>query len=121
MLALVIACHGSRKHDANMEVLQLAKHVEQITAERFEVVRAGFLEFAEPSIAEAIDNCVQLGATSITVVPYFLVFGNHVQRDIPHLVNVCAQKHQHVSFRLTPHLGASADMPGLVIQAAEGQ
>jgi sirohydrochlorin ferrochelatase len=68
---LVVIAHGSRRQASNREVMGLGSRLQCSAGDRFQLVETGFLEIAKPSIAEAIESCIQRGATCVTVVPYF--------------------------------------------------
>jgi sirohydrochlorin ferrochelatase len=60
------------------------------------IVRVGFLNFSEPLFGQAFDECVALGATRITVMPYFLVAGYFVKVELPKVLAPAQEKHPHV-------------------------
>ena len=82
------------------------------------LVQAGFLELATPSIPEGIENCIDAGATRVTVLPYFLNSGRHVVEDVPGIVESARKKHPGVDILVAPHLGASSMMVDLLIDSA---
>ncbi len=119
MKALLVVAHGSRRETSNDEVRGLCRRMEASGLTPFGRVSAAFLELAEPSIAEGIEECVAAGATEVVVVPYFLSAGRHVSEDIPAEVARAARRHPQVSVRLTPHLGAAAGIAPLVKELGE--
>jgi len=120
MQALVLIAHGSRRQASNQEVLDLALRLRQPAGDRYQLIKAGFLEIAEPSIPEAIETCIKSGATSIVVVPYFLAAGRHVAEDIPHIVKPVAEQHPEVTIRISEHIGMSDSMTRLILDSASG-
>lgn len=120
MHALVVTAHGSRRKASNDEVITLTEHIRALAGERFTLVESAFLELAEPSIPQALENCVRKGATRITIAPYFLAGGTHVVKDIPDIVAAAASRYPDIDFRISPHVGLSASMPRLVLDAAGG-
>jgi sirohydrochlorin ferrochelatase len=118
MQALVLIAHGSRRQASNQEVMQLASRLQQSAGDRYQLIEAGFLEIAEPSIPEAIETCIQSGATSIVVVPYFLAAGRHVAEDIPQIVKPVAEQHPQVTIRISEHIGMSDSMTRLILDSA---
>lgn len=110
---IVITAHGSRREEANEEVLQLARELAQGDAS--DNVLVAFLdEVARPNIPETIDRAVADGALHIVIVPYFLNTGNHVQNDIPAIVRRKRQEHPDVTIEITPHFGAHPGVVGLL-------
>ena len=118
MKALLLIAHGSRRKQSNIEVDTLADTLKQKCSALYPIIHAGFLELAEPLIPEAIKKCIDDGATSIIVLPYFLNSGQHVIEDIPILVNQSKAKYPDVEIKIAPHIGASAHMTDLLISTA---
>lgn len=118
MEILLLVAHGSRKEAANQEVRELAARIEGHSGSDYEAVVPAFLEFAEPDIGGGVDHCVKLGAKNITLVPYFLSAGAHVNRDIPGELEVASHRYPGVGFKLTGHLGAVEGIVEAVINCA---
>lgn len=118
MEALLLVAHGSRKEIANQEVRDLAARIEQHSASDFEMVVPAFLEFAQPDIGAGVDYCVKLGAKKITVVPYFLSAGAHVNRDVPGQLEIANLRYPGVELHVTQHLGAADGIVESVIDCA---
>ena len=114
MKALVLIAHGSRRQASNEEVTALSRMISNRMSDDFPIIEAGFLELAEPSILNAVDRCVQQGATHISILPYFLSAGRHVQHDIPSEINNAKAVHPDISMVLLPHIGGSPRMIELV-------
>lgn len=73
---------------------------------RFGVVLCAYLEITRPLIPEAIDRCVRKGAKEIVVLPYFLLTGRHVERDIPQIITGARKKYKgKATIKLAPYLG----------------
>ena len=85
--AIILFSHGSLLCGAGQPLHALAERLRATEkregAEREKIVEIGYLNYSEPSFAEAFDRCVRAGATRITVVPYFLVAGKFVKVDLP--------------------------------------
>lgn len=114
MNVLIIAAHGSRKRASAQEVAALASRIES-KASGFDKTCHAFLQFAQPSLSEAIDTAVADGAAHIVVFPFFIATGSHVQTDIPDQVDAAAKKHPKVRFSITRHLGVIESVEDLVI------
>jgi sirohydrochlorin ferrochelatase len=114
MRALLIAAHGSRRSESNDEVRQLAAALSPLVADRYGYVGPAFLELADPSIDEAIDEAVGRGAREVVVLPYFLAAGTHVARDVPQIVRDRQRAHPNVHIRLADHLGTRPEMLDLL-------
>ena len=118
MKALVLAAHGSRREASNEEVIMLSRTVEQDMSNEYAVVQAGFLEQAKPSIPDAIENCVKLGAIEVVVVPYFLSAGRHVFEDVPAELDQARSYHKNISITITAHIGSSPKMQAVIRELA---
>jgi len=118
MNALLIVAHGSRREASNEEIRALALQVADQAGNGYARVSAAFLELAEPSIPDGLQQLIDAGATHITVVPYFLSAGRHVSEDIPAEIEKVTQKNPDVSIRLAPYVGLCSAMPGLLLQQA---
>lgn len=118
MQALLIVAHGSRRAESNEEIRALARQVAARGGEAYAYVGSAFLELAEPSIPDGIQQCIDHGASSITIMPFFLSAGRHVVADVPELVRQKQAEHPQVQIRMAPYLGVSSLMPELVLQSA---
>ena len=118
MKALLLIAHGSRRKQSNDEVVVLADRLKQNCSEQYSIIHAGFLELAEPLIPDGIKKCVDDGATSIIVLPYFLNSGRHVVEDIPNIVEQTTPHYPGVDIKIAQHLGASDLMMDLLISSA---
>lgn len=114
MKALVLVAHGSRRQASNEEVINLSRMVAETMKDNFPIVDAGFLELADPSIPEAINRCVQQGATDVCVMPYFLSAGRHVQEDVPGEIEKAREMTPHIPMTLLTHIGGAPQMIDLI-------
>ncbi|MET3728453.1 sirohydrochlorin ferrochelatase [Fictibacillus halophilus] len=81
MKALLFICHGTRLNKGRMEAEEFVRLcMAQVEVPIKEIC---FLELAEPSITQGFETCIQKGATSISVIPVFLLSANHIKIDIP--------------------------------------
>lgn len=118
MKALLIVAHGSRRAESNDEVRTLTDRIRQQAGDEFVDVRCAFLELAEPSIPQGIDACIQAGARSVKVYPYFLSAGTHVVEDLPKAVQIKRDQHPGVDIQLVDYLGSSSSMAELILHQA---
>ena len=96
--ALVIAAHGSRDGAGVDEFWALADAWKALRPDRLQA--AGFLEFARPTIGEAIDDLVARGATRLVVMPAMLMAAGHVKNDVPSEVQEARNRHPGVAFHM---------------------
>ena len=87
---VIIVDHGSRLAESNQMLERLAKMFGERFADRYQIVEPAHMELAEPSIATAFARCVERGATTVVVFPYFLLPGRHWNDDIPRLAAAAA-------------------------------
>ena len=82
---LIIAAHGTRDADGVAVCRALVDRVRSMLPGRR--VTLGFVELAEPTIAEAVREALDgreiTGDTDAVVVPLMLATGGHVREDIP--------------------------------------
>lgn len=81
MEAIIYIAHGSRLVEANERFITFIK--ELMDRSDSPIQAYGFIEHANPSIAQAIESCIELGACEITVIPILLLPGIHANEDIP--------------------------------------
>jgi sirohydrochlorin ferrochelatase len=117
--SLLIVAHGSRRSESNLEVKDLTQIIRKKACSKYLSISHAFLELAEPSIGEAIDECVRQGATEILLLPYFLSAGRHVQQDIPEQVAVKQTQYPQVQIRITTYLGASDAIADMMLALIE--
>ena len=117
MKGILIVDHGSVRAEAN-EMLRCMSNLLQTMTGTGVVVRYAHMELAEPGIARGFANCVEGGATDVTVFPYMLSPGRHSTTDIPRMVAKAAQSHPHVTFTVTPAFGVHEKLAELILDRA---
>ena len=115
--AILRVDHGSRRPEANAQLVALAERIRARVGDRF--VAVAHMELAEPSIAHGIGSCVAAGANEIVVHPFFLGPGSHTTHDIPRLVADAAALHPGVRARVGPPLGLDEKLVDLVLERIE--
>ena len=110
--AILLIAHGSRRAEANQELVDLAKRL--LTDGTYAIVEPSFLELAEPGIVAGGTACVENGANIVLMVPYFLSAGIHIRRDRTEARDELATKFPHISFRLGQPLGPHTLLDNLV-------
>ena len=118
MKVLLLIAHGSRKQAANDEISRLAQQLQARGDGDYAAVVAAFLECAKPDIQQGVDRCVELGATEIVAVPYFLAVGKHVVQDIPGELACARAGYPDVSIELSQYVGDSDAMVDLVLRCS---
>lgn len=110
--ALLLMAHGSRRAEANQELVDLAERL--LKRNEYSIIEPCYLELAEPDIVTSGSTCVSKGATRVLMVPYFLSAGVHIQRDLAEARDQLMEKHPEIEFRLGPPLGPHEFLDKLV-------
>lgn len=119
MTALIVFAHGSSIESANEAVRTVARDLASATGRP---VEPAFLEGGTPNLDGAVTACVARGASDVTVIPYFLTLGLHLQRDLPRLVDAVRAAHPGVPVRVAQPLdGHPALIEALKDRATEVQ
>ena len=113
MQALLLIAHGSRRQASNDEVR--AQELKQHADDEYSIVECAFLELAEPSIPDGVTACVNRGASSVTILPYFLSAGRHVVMDIPEELQKAQNQHPQLSIKIAPYLGSAQGISEILI------
>lgn len=101
--AVLLIAHGSRRAEANQELVDLAARL--MADGKYPIIEPSFLELAEPDIVAGGSACVARGASRVLMIPYFLSAGVHIRRDLAEAREELSQKFPEVVFRLGPPLG----------------
>jgi len=114
--ALLLIAHGSRRPEANQDLVYLAERLSD--RRNFDHVQVSYLELAEPTIPNGGAECVQAGATEVTLLPYFLSAGVHARDDMAEARAALAERFPEVVFRLAEPLGRHPLLLDVVEQRA---
>ncbi|MFS0781179.1 sirohydrochlorin chelatase [Bacillus sp. 1P06AnD] len=91
MESILFIGHGTRSKEGAREAKEfIQKLMEEITDP---IKEYAFLELAEPTIEQGFKACIAQGATSIYVVPLFLLAAGHIKEDIPFRLTALMKKH----------------------------
>lgn len=118
MKSLLLVAHGSRRAESNAEIEQLTARIAARAGDEYQVVEHAFLELAAPSIPDGIQRCLDQGATTVNVLPYFLARGTHVVEDIPRQVAIKQAEHPQADIRITDYLGTADEIADLLLRLA---
>ena len=102
-VGVILVDHGSRRDESNALLVDVVRSFEEATG--LPIVEPAHMELAEPSIDTAFSRCVERGATTVVVFPYFLLPGRHWHDDIPRLAASAARKHPGVQYLVTAPFG----------------
>ncbi|OED36337.1 hypothetical protein AB833_27310 [Chromatiales bacterium (ex Bugula neritina AB1)] len=116
MKSLLLIAHGSRREASNEEIRELTIKLRQHPSNNADNTSCAFLELAEPSIPEGIQSCIDNGAKTIVVYPYFLSKGRHVTEDIPAEVARKKLEYPEIDIFIAGYFGAADEVVDLLAQ-----
>lgn len=106
---LVFIAHGSKKDSAKQEVTTLASQLaERLTPARFAAVYPCFLELAKPSLDDCVETLISDypgQPLQVSVLPYFLCSGMHVDNDLPAKMLEYSHLYPDCTFTLLDYIG----------------
>lgn len=114
MRALIVMAHGSRQEEANLELEGLAAQLAGRLRSQYGWTSHAFLEFASPTLADAIEEALANGADTIDIYPYFLNSGNHVGGDIPRQAELLGRECPECQIRVLRPFGLCSGVADLV-------
>tara|TARA_R110002095_G_scaffold136200_1_gene118080 strand:+ start:141 stop:524 length:384 start_codon:yes stop_codon:yes gene_type:complete len=120
MKSLLLVAHGSRRAESNAEIAVVAKSLGDRVQGDYAQTGYAFLELAEPSIPDGIDELVKNGATEVIILPYFLSAGRHVHVDVPEIVNQKQNEYNNVKLTIAPYIGEAAEMIDVLVAISTG-
>ena len=112
--AILLIAHGSRQPSANDDLRELAARLS--SQGTYSIVEPSFLELAEPELLAGGRRCVELGATRVLMIPYFLSAGVHLRRDLTAARDELNRRHPDVEFILGSPLGPHLLLDQLVAE-----
>ena len=116
-VGVILVDHGSRREESNALLVDVV--ADFAANSEYEIVEPAHMELAEPSIATAFRRCVERGATTVIVFPYFLLPGRHWDQDIPRLAAAAAGNHPGVRYLVTAPFGLHPLMSQVIQQRIE--
>ena len=101
---VLVVAHGSRNLEANDLVHILVGQLKDSL--QSELVEAGFLDLAKPSISDGVKLLVEKRADELLIYPFFLAKGVHLKKDIPRIVKeTVAGLENPIPYRILEPLG----------------
>ena len=112
--AILLIAHGSRRASANEDLAWLAEQVR--TRRPGAIVEIAYLEIAGPDISAGGAICVEQGARTVTMLPFFLAAGDHVTRHLAEHRDQLAARFPDVAFELRGPLGRHPALIDIVLE-----
>lgn len=73
-------------------------------------VGLAFMEFAEPTLSQAVEEGYAKGARRMLIVPIFLSGGGHVLKDLPPMIAAEKERHPDVELVVSGAIGEEAEV-----------
>ena len=116
MDGLILFSHGSLLCGAGEALEEHACRLRATGA--WPIVEIGYLNYSEPTFAEAAARCCAQGATRIVVLPFFLAPGYFVTKSLPEQVQAAQAKYPEIEFRVADAIGFDPALAEMLIAAA---
>ncbi|MGH8979967.1 MAG: sirohydrochlorin chelatase, partial [Acidimicrobiales bacterium] len=108
--------HGTRSPAGEDE---LRRFVDAAASRRAGVeTRAGYIEFVEPALDDAVDDLVSTGVRRVVAVPLVLLGAGHMKDDGPAALSRARTRHPGVTFAYARDLGVHPDVLAVVSDRA---
>ncbi len=101
--ALVLFAHGARDPGWARPFEALRERMRALAPDV--PTELAYLEFMQPTLADAVSGLAARGISAITVVPVFLGQGGHLKRDLPLIVDGIRAAHPAVTIDVKPPIG----------------
>jgi cobalt/nickel transport system ATP-binding protein len=111
--ALVLIGHGSQSAQGIAQFEQLVSDLSRSRTDLW--ISYGFIEFAQPTIDQALDTAVDHGATTVVAVPLVLTGAGHMKDDGPRALIRARKRHPMINFYYARALGIHP----LILEVAE--
>ena len=117
MDALVLFSHGSLLCGSGEA---LDAHAARLRAQGlWPIVEVGYMNYSEPTFAEAVASCQSQGATRVIVVPFFLVPGFFVTKTLPEHLERARTDFPGLEFVVADAIGYDERLADALIEAAQ--
>ncbi|MEK7375581.1 MAG: CbiX/SirB N-terminal domain-containing protein [Candidatus Margulisiibacteriota bacterium] len=114
---IILLGHGSRLKKANADLNKTVLAVRKKTG--MDAIVPAYLQLCQPDLEKSIKDLIANGHRTVIIVPFFLFNGNHVTRDIPHIIAKEKEKYPKVNFLYTKNLGEDTRISDIVSDITE--
>lgn len=109
---IIILSHGTIVKKANASFVKTIRIIQRKTG--LGAIVPAYLQFCQPDLERSVKGLVSKGHRMIIIIPYFLFYGNHVTRDIPHIIKKERERYPEVNFICTKNLGEDTRISDIV-------
>jgi sirohydrochlorin ferrochelatase len=95
---IIILGHGSRRKAVSESFTRMVRRIAHRVGKAR--VEPAFFSLGRPTLEEKISELIAQGCREIVIFPYFLYNGNHVEKDIPAMLQSLKQKYSEINFHL---------------------
>jgi sirohydrochlorin ferrochelatase len=110
--AVILLGHGSRVPEAGKDMEKVAARLREKYG--YPLVEVCFMSRLGPHFPEVFEKCVNLGATKVVVIPYFLHSGLHLVLDLPEMLQEQAKRFPAVTVQMGRGFGFDEKLVDLV-------
>lgn len=111
-VGIVILSHGSKLKKANASLNKTVRIIRQKTG--LDTIVPAYLQFCQPDLEKSIKSLIANGRQTVIIIPFFLFNGNHVTRDIPHIIEKEKGKYPKVNFIYTKNVGEDTRISDII-------
>ena len=116
MDGLILFSHGSLLCGAGEALEEHALRLR--SSGEWPIVEIGYLNYSDPTFAEAVARCYEQSANRIVVLPFFLIPGYFVTKSLPEQVQAAQAKYPDLEFRVADAIGFDPALADMLIAAA---
>lgn len=114
---IIILSHGSKIKRANASLNKTVQAIRQRTG--LDAILPAYFQFCQPDLERSVKKLIAKGHQTVIIIPFFLFNGNHVTRDIPHIIEKEKGKYPKVDFIYTKNLGEDTRISDIVSDMVE--
>ncbi len=117
MNALILFSHGSLLCGAGEALDTHAARLRQ--GGGWDMVSVGYMNYSEPTFAQAVAECAASGATDVLVLPFFLVPGFFVTKSLPEQLATARAAYPGLTFTVADAIGFDSGLADALIASAQ--